>query len=142
MMEVPRNFEASLQDFRRMILLVEDEWLLRATVSDILRDLGFEVAEAPTADEAVTMLCNDKSIRLVISDVRMPGKMDGIHLAAWIAQNRPGLPVILASGATAPGREVDAMRHADRWLNKPYDFAELERAVDEMLRTRRERVAQ
>jgi len=115
------------------VLVVEDEWVLRATLADYLRDCGFDVSEAASADEAVELLAGGLSVALVISDVRMPGARDGIHLAEWVAENRPGLPVVLASGAAGPGRETEAMRHAHWWLGKPYKFEELDRAINKVL---------
>src|SRR3954447_18860907 len=80
------------------VLFVEDEWLLRATVSDFLEDSGHTVIGANSADDAVTLLTDGLTVDLVITDIRMPGRLDGVGLAFWLQQHRPGLPVILASG--------------------------------------------
>ncbi|MFO1026574.1 MAG: response regulator [Acetobacteraceae bacterium] len=118
------------------VLVVEDEWLLRNTVADYLRELDFVVAEADSADDALTRLQNGLSVDLIISDVKMPGRMDGIGLAGWLEANRPSLPVILASGTISL---TDAHRPSNVWryLEKPYNFQLLEEAVLELFALRR-----
>jgi CheY-like chemotaxis protein len=79
------------------VLVVQDEVLVRMTVSQQLRDCGYNVVEAANADEARTVLRQQNiSIHIVLSDVEMPGGMDGFALATWIRQNRPDLKVVLA----------------------------------------------
>ncbi len=103
---------------RKRILIVEDELLIRLLVSDELRSAGFEVIEAADADEAVTLLRSLVPIDLIISDVRMPGSIDGLGLLAVVRETFPTLPVIITSGhlesrlAIADG--------AARFLTKPY----------------------
>lgn len=103
---------------RKRILVVEDELLIRLLVSDELRNAGFEVIEAVDADEALTVLKSLVPIDIVISDVRMPGSIDGLGLLAVVRESFPNLPVIITSGhldsrlATADG--------AARFLAKPY----------------------
>ena len=88
---------------RKCILVVEDELLIRLIVSDELRDAGYDVIEAFNADEALTVLRSLVRVDLVISDVRMPGSLDGLGLlaevrATWVRTNRPELEVRLAGG--------------------------------------------
>ena len=81
------------------VLVVEDEFLIRAMLSDYLQECGYKVLEASTGDEAVTIIENvDVRIDLVLTDIRMPGSMDGFGLARWVRQNRPDMDVMLASG--------------------------------------------
>lgn len=92
------------------LLIVDDEALIRAALSDYLQDCGYKVLEASTADDAILII--EKSnviIDLVFSDVRMPGSMDGFGLARWIRANPPGLPLILTSSdqkKTASAKEL------------------------------------
>ena len=90
--------EASLASPRGRILIVEDELLIRMMVGDELRDVGYDVLEAYNADEAVVMLNTGVQFDLIISDVRMPGSMDGLGLLTYVKASRPTLPVIIASG--------------------------------------------
>ena len=80
------------------ILVVDDEALIRMSISDFLQECGFNVLEASNAAEALEMIQSDQSVLdLVFSDVRMPGELDGFGLSKWIRENRPDLPVILLS---------------------------------------------
>src|ERR1700749_4355116 len=83
----------------RTVLLVEDEALIRAVISDMLQDKGFKVLEAANANEAIEIIEKTQiEIDLVFTDVRMPGAMDGFGLVKWIQSVRPTVPVIVASG--------------------------------------------
>jgi two-component system, response regulator PdtaR len=112
------------------ILVVEDEVLVRAAVTTHLRECGLKVIEASSADEAVHALGADRTIRLVFSDVNMPGQMDGNDLARWLQRERPAIKILLASGAVwMEGTVVEGVPR----LTKPYSFFEMERVVMDML---------
>ncbi|MCY7280775.1 MAG: response regulator [Sphingomonas bacterium] len=86
-----------------MVLVVEDEAIIRLMLVDELEDAGFAVIEAEGADAAVALLLNGATIRAVITDVKMPGSMDGLGLAAWMRDQAPRVPIIITSGfATEP----------------------------------------
>jgi DNA-binding NtrC family response regulator len=103
-----------------IILVVEDELLVRMTISDCLRDAGFNVIEAFNADEAIQILHSDVSIDLVLSDVRMPGSMDGMELMHYAQEKLPGVPFIITSGHLMA---QDALAQgAKEFLRKPYSF--------------------
>ena len=104
----------------KFILVVEDEMLIQIMVSDSLRDAGFNVIEAFNADEAVRILHTGVKIDLMISDVRMPGSMDGLGLLEYSLEMFPTLPVILTSGHML---QDDALANGARhFLGKPYSF--------------------
>ena len=97
-----------------VILLVEDDVLVRFTTAEILRDAGFDVLEAVDASEALALLTTGHPLNLVISDIRMPGHMDGLQLASVIKNTRPNLPVALFSS------HLDHPSHAaDGFIQKP-----------------------
>ncbi|MGD0865610.1 MAG: response regulator [Rhizomicrobium sp.] len=106
-----------------MILIVEDEILIRATLSDYLQDCGLKVLEASNAAEAMEILnAGQTTIELVFADVMLPGEMDGIDLAEWIRDNYPGVQVMLTSGN---GLKIDDARdlgNNNSFLVKPYAF--------------------
>ena len=110
---------------QKVVLVVEDEVVLRMAVSAHLRDLGFVVIEAVDAEEAVELLNANHKIRLVFSDITMPGSMDGDQLAEWIVDRYPEIRILLTSGITQRGSQP--------FLAKPYSFAELERRIAEIL---------
>ncbi len=82
----------------RLVLLVEDDDKVRDVVRKQLSALGCAVLEAESGHEAADMVENIPAIALVLSDVVMPGGMDGRALARFVRRFRPGLPVVLMSG--------------------------------------------
>lgn len=115
------------------VLVVEDDVLVRAVTAAYLRDCGFEVIEASSADEAVRVIQAAIPVDLVFSDVNMPGSMDGFGLARWLGRERPELKVLLASGATWAARDDTEYRAQVPVLTKPYAFTELERRIRAVL---------
>lgn len=106
------------------ILIVDDDPLLRLTLADFLGECGFRVLEATSAEEAIAMLNaygRDGGIDLVFSDVVMPGA-DGFALAHWVRRNRPGLPVMLASGDTGKAAKAREVCAGGNFFAKPYDL--------------------
>ena len=116
---------------RRCILVVEDEMLIRIVASDDLRECGHDVIEACNADEALAILHTAAQIDLIVSDVRMPGSIDGMGLLAVVREMRPDLPVIITSGHLAP--HVAMAGGAACFLGKPYLPEEIGRAVEHEL---------
>jgi CheY-like chemotaxis protein len=100
------------------ILFVEDEPLIRMDMAEFLRQCGYTVAEATDAKEAMEALKSKLTIDLVISDIRMPGDMDGRALASWVRENHPSVQVILTSGYSR-SREHEAIENVS-YLAKPY----------------------
>jgi CheY-like chemotaxis protein len=80
------------------ILVVEDEPLLRLMAVDIVEDAGFEALSAATADEALAILETRADVRLVFTDVQMPGSMDGLRLAHAVRDRWPPVELIVTSG--------------------------------------------
>jgi CheY-like chemotaxis protein len=107
----------------RTVLVVDDECLLRMSLADQLRDCGFAVLEAGTAGEAVSVMGAHR-VDLVFSDVRMPGAMNGVGLAQWVRQNRPGVRMLLTSAYTHVADAADPFCDA-RLIAKPYDESEV-----------------
>lgn len=107
------------------ILLVEDDELLMMSFSDMLRDMGHEVFEAPMASVALACLKdNANKIDVLITDIEMPD-MNGQELVKLVRQTAPDLPVIYSSGYRA---DKIVGLDADRWtrfLEKPFGPAEL-----------------
>jgi len=115
------------------VLVVEDEILVRMVIAAYLRDGGFDVVEAGNADEAVRVLEASVRVDIVFSDVNMPGSLDGIGLAQWLRRERPGLEIILTSGAAQGVKDAsDLCAHAPI-LAKPYDYVELVRQFRALL---------
>lgn len=85
-------------DLHPLVLLVEDEALIRFNGVDILEDAGYSVIEAASADEAIALLERAPEVKLVFSDVDMPGSMDGLALVELVHSRWPGVRLLLTSG--------------------------------------------
>jgi two-component system, response regulator PdtaR len=115
------------------VLVVEDDFLVRAVAVAHLEESGFSIVEAQTADEAMVILRDDRSIAAVFSDVQMPGRMDGIALAQWLPRACPNVKVLLTSGRMDPDKSVGW-----RFIAKPYSLEEVERELRNLLASRPE----
>lgn len=87
---------------RPVVLLVEDEPLVRLTQVDILREAGFWVLEAEDADEAFETSRRRKDVSVILTDVDMPGSLDGFEFARLVAQGWPKVGVLVISGKAFP----------------------------------------
>lgn len=105
---------------RASVLIVDDEWLIRAALVDHLQNQGFEVFEAESASEALQMLQAHHQIGVVVTDIQMPGSMDGLALARLIRDSYPPIRLIIASGAIRP-TEAELPRDTV-FLSKPIDL--------------------
>jgi len=101
----------------RRLLIVEDEFLIRMTLAEVLTDDGFEVLEAGDADEALATLEREPEVAIMLTDIQLPGLLDGRALAMKARQTRPDLPVIFMSGRPDPSAANTAL---DLHVNKPY----------------------
>jgi DNA-binding NtrC family response regulator len=108
-------------DQRRSVLVVEDEALIRMMLAGEFEDGGFEVHEAGGADGAIALLEAGLEVAVVVTDVRMPGSMDGLGLAAWLADRRPGLPVVIVSGYVTQPEVAHLNPAVVAVLPKPYN---------------------
>jgi len=103
------------------VLVVEDEVLIRMNISQYLRECGYRVIEAVSADEALEVLQSAHEVNIVLTDVQMPGSMDGFGLAKWIRANRRDLQVIMVG---TPERAADTaadLCEEGPNLSKPYE---------------------
>jgi CheY-like chemotaxis protein len=85
-----------------VVLVVEDEMLLRMRAVDIVEDAGYTSVEAVDADEAVAILESRSDIALLFTDIQMPGSMDGLGLARSVHDRWPPIKIILVSGQVKP----------------------------------------
>ena len=104
-----------------VVLVVEDEILIRVVIADYLRSCGYRVIEAASADEAIVILQHTElEVDVVFSDIEMPGSMDGFELSKWLRANRPGVDVILA-GSVARAAAAAAELCDSGPVPKPYE---------------------
>ena len=88
---------------RPVVLVVEDDTLVRLFTSDFLDEAGFKVFEAVNADEALTVLSARPDVQAVLTDIEMSGSMNGIALAKVVRERWPGVRIVLNSGRSNPG---------------------------------------
>ena len=117
-------------DIPREVLVVEDEPLVRIVATDAIADSGIMAWEASDATEALRLLDQRPHIGLIVTDVNMPGEMDGLALAEKVSDSRPDVAVIVTSGQAHVG--PDALPEHGTFLPKPY---RTERLVDLVHRT-------
>lgn len=86
-----------------IVLVVEDEPLQRLDMIDMAEDAGFEVLEAHDADHAIALLERRADVRLVLTDIDMPGAMNGLKLAAAVRRRWPPIKIIVTTAGVAPG---------------------------------------
>ncbi|MBS0223168.1 MAG: response regulator [Proteobacteria bacterium] len=121
-----RRGAASREGVCPVVLIVEDDELIRIEVAERLERSGFSVMQAPGAEEAIRLLTTT-SVDLVFSDVDMPGRLDGRGLVNWLRREHPRIPALLASGS--PQRRDDD----PPLLAKPYRASELISTIRELL---------
>lgn len=101
-----------------VVLVVEDDALLRQDVCEELQAQGYEVITAPDADVAVRILEGRNDIRAIFTDIDMPGSMDGLKLAAAVRERWPPVNIIITTSKTKPSRAE--MPSNARFVAKPY----------------------
>jgi CheY-like chemotaxis protein len=113
------------------ILIVEDEPLVRIDMASYNEDAGFTVYEAGNADEAIRILEQHSEIRLIFTDIHMPGSMDGLRLAHYVRGRWPPVKIIVTSGLVKV-RSEDLPKGA-LFVEKPYRPEHVTDRVREMI---------
>jgi len=119
-----------------VILLVEDELIIRMSLVQHLEECGYTVLEAENAIDAIKILELHPETAVVFTDVQMPGEMDGLALAKWVIENRPRIAVMVASGHAAKDTVVKELCGAHAFT-KPYNYDELTNHIREAINSRR-----
>lgn len=101
------------------VLLVEDHVQLRKVLKQTLCGEGFRVTTAESADQALSILGRGEAVDILFSDVRMPGRLDGLQLARWVQEHRPEIMILLQTGFS----DMDTGNF--RVLRKPFSPDEL-----------------
>jgi two-component system, response regulator PdtaR len=113
-----------------VILIVEDEFLLRLDSAETIESAGFEVVQASNADEAIAILQARPAIHVVFTDVQMPGSMDGLKLARFVRDRWPPIRILATSGLVRVG--ADDLPAGSVFLPKPYRGAQVVATLREM----------
>jgi two-component system, response regulator PdtaR len=102
---------------RPVVLIVEDDALVRASAIEWAKEAGFEAVEAANADEALQALENRNDVRVVFTDIDMPGSMDGLRLAHAIHNRWPPIKLVVTSGQLPADGDLPK---GGRFVRKPY----------------------
>jgi two-component system, response regulator PdtaR len=116
---------------RPVVLLVDDDPLLRFFASDMLDEEGFEVIETGSADEALTWLEARGDVRVILTDIHMPGPLNGLDLAHLVHRRWPGILVLVVSGIAKPS--AADLPEGGRFVAKPYEDSTILHHLREMI---------
>jgi CheY-like chemotaxis protein len=116
---------------RPVVLVVEDDHLLRLDAADMIAAAGFDVVEAANADEAIAILESRNDITVVFTDIQMPGSMDGLKLARAVRGRWPPIKIVTTSGQRIV-EEID-LPEGGRFLPKPYSPVQVRGVLHEVM---------
>jgi len=125
---------------RYTVLVVDDDPAIRGVLCEFLAECGLNALAADNAARAVAIIESGAAVDLVFSDVRMPGAMDGCGLARWILENRPELPVILATGDLGKANAAAGLSGIETFA-KPYDFDAAVKKIRDTIIRRKQRAS-
>lgn len=123
------------EDRRRVVLIVEDDLLLRWPTAEYLRDIGYRVIETASAEEAIAVLASGTRVHIVFSDINLRGALTGHSLSRWVDEHHPELPLLITSGSRNAGATI-ASSATRSFVAKPYVLADVERRIKELLSRR------
>jgi CheY-like chemotaxis protein len=120
-----------MPNHKPVVLVVEDDPIIRMVATHFVADAGYEALEARSADEAIRILEARSDVHLVFTDVEMPGTIDGLKLAQYIRDRWPPVRLIVVSGKTLV--KESELPFGARFFPKPYDESALVVAMIDLL---------
>lgn len=112
------------------LLVVEDDGLIRMDLVDMLVDAGYQVLEAANADQALDVLEREPAISALLTDIDMPGSINGLRLAHRVKEQRPHCKIVVISGRYSPSQGI--LPDEALYLSKPISGIALETALIQM----------
>ena len=116
---------------KAVILVVEDEAIIRMGAVQMMEAAGYTVVEALNAHDAMAVLENRTDVRAVFTDINMPGTWDGMRLARMVRDRWPPIHLIVTSGLISP--DINDLPPRGRFIRKPYDPEHVIAAIRELL---------
>ena len=117
------------------ILVVEDDFMIRMILVEELVDAGYHVKEAASGDQAIDLLESiDPPLRVLITDIHMPGSRSGIEVAAHVRDRLPHVPIIFTTGRPDALRDAHNLQSGQYLIRKPYIPAEIIAQVEQLLK--------
>jgi CheY-like chemotaxis protein len=126
--------DEATKDTRNVVLIVEDEPIVRMSISDALVQAGFEVLTSPKGAEALELIAKRQDVFAVVSDIAMPGSIDGVELAREVQRRWPGIEIVLVSGQMEPLKPH--FPEGAFFLPKPFKASTLLRLLRDMAERR------
>ena len=118
---------------RPVVLIVEDEFLLRWPASEYLRDSGYRVIEASSVSEAMVVFSSNTRVDAVFSDINLQGELTGHALARWLDKHYPAVPMLLTSGDKAAAAASVSTGATRAFISKPYLLADVDQRIKALL---------
>jgi DNA-binding response OmpR family regulator len=118
------------------VMVIEPDVLMRAAISEYLRECGYRVIEAVRAEDVCGALKAGAELDVVFSELRLPGELQGFALAQSLRQKHPGIEVILTSGVTDAADKASALC-GDGPVKKPYELDDIATRIRVLLERRR-----
>ncbi len=103
------------------VIVIDDEIITPTVIADYLRDCGYRVFEAGSAEDAVVILNSELKVDIVFTDLELPGRSGGLELARWIRKHHPDMKVIVTSGAYSSAELAGELCEAGPPIVKPYE---------------------
>ena len=117
----------------KRVLVVEDQDLVRLVLVDLLRDEGFQVVEVSTGDAAAVLIDGPDGFDLVVTDIQMPGKLDGIAVGRHARRRHVDIPIIYVTGQPESMARVGWLGSRDAFVRKPYGLQDMVAVVTRLL---------
>jgi two-component system, response regulator PdtaR len=136
-MEAVASLPQEVESRRKVVLYVEDEFRIRWTTSEYLRDVGFHVIEATSAHEAIEVVSCLTQVDIVFCDIHLIGEITGHVLSRWLAKYHPHIGMLLTSGDSSASALI-ATGPTRAFVPKPYILADLQLRMDDMMARRYE----
>lgn len=118
-------------DTMPVVLVVEDEPLIRMSTVDFVEEMGFRVVEAASADEALLKIDTETELQVLLTDIDMPGLMNGVDLAHVVQQKFPTIGIIVVSGYRHAG--VQTLPSGSHFFSKPYSYKQIKLALEALV---------
>ena len=116
------------------VLVVEDDTLIRMILVEDLTDAGYDVREAATGDDAMAMLKTlDCPLKIMVTDIHMPGQQDGLALGMHVRQHYPDVPVIYMTGRPDALQSLTTLGDKQALIRKPFETDEVVERIEVML---------
>jgi CheY-like chemotaxis protein len=128
---VVQQVDRAADGSKPVVLVVEDEGLIRLCAMDMIEEAGFQAIEAADADEAIRILEGRNDIRAVFTDIQMPGSMDGLRLAQVVRNRWPPVALVVTSGQQTV-LESDLPK-GGRFLLKPYQATQIKGVLQQLI---------